>query len=56
MVDEDDRGFTDAVYVNWINSILTKVIVESKGVENDVVYEKAPVGIVWIGQRWWMSC
>ena len=46
VVDEDDRGFTDAVYVNWINPILTKATVESKGVENDVVYGKAPVEIV----------
>ena len=46
VVDEDDRGFTDAVYVNWINPILTKATVESKGVENDIVYGKAPVEIV----------
>ena len=46
VVDEDDRGFTDAVYVNWIKPILTKATVESKGVENDVVYGKDPVEIV----------
>lgn len=46
VVDEDDKGFTDAVYVNWIERVLTKSMVESKGVENDVVYGKDPVEIV----------
>ena len=46
VVDEDDKGFTDAVYVNWIKPVLTKMTVESKGVENDVVYGKDPVEIV----------
>ena len=46
VVDEDDKGFTDAVYVNWIERVLTKAMAESKGVENDVVYGKDPVEIV----------
>ena len=46
VVDEDDKGFTDAVYVNWIERVLTKSMVESKGVENDLVYGKDPVEIV----------
>ena len=46
VVDEDDKGFTDAVYVNWIERVLTKAMVESKGVENDSLYGKDPVEIV----------
>lgn len=46
VVNEDDKGFTDAVYVNWINLVLTKLLVENKGVENDVVYGNDPVEIV----------
>ncbi len=46
VVDEDDKGFTDAVYVNWIERVLTKSMVESKGVENDSLYGKDPVEIV----------
>ena len=46
VVDEDDKGFTDAVYVNWIERVLTKAMAESKGVENDLVYGKDPVEIV----------
>ena len=46
VVDEDDKGFTDAVYVNWIERVLTKLMVESKGAENDSLYGKDPVEIV----------
>ena len=46
VVDEDDKGFTDAVYVNWIERVLTKAMAESKGAENDLVYGKDPVEIV----------
>ena len=46
VVDEDDKGFTDAVYVNWIERVLTKSMVESKGMENDSLYGKDPVEIV----------
>ena len=49
VVDDDDRGFTDAVYVNWIKPILTKSTVESKGVENDVVFGKDPVELGYCG-------
>ena len=46
VVDEDDMGFTDAVYVNWIERVLTKSMVESKGAENDLLYGRDPVEIV----------
>lgn len=45
-VDEDSGEYTKAVYVNWIDSILTKSIALDLGTENDVVYGTDPVEIV----------
>ena len=42
----DANGYTKAVYVNWIDSILTKPTVPDKGLQNDSVYGNDPVEIV----------
>lgn len=39
-------GFDQAVYVNWIDSILTKSIAPDLGDQNDAVYGNDPVEIV----------
>ena len=45
-VDADPGKYSQAVYVNWIDSILTKPIAPDLGEENDKVYGTDPVEIV----------
>lgn len=46
-VDEPSGGYSQAVYVNWIDSLLTKPIAPNLGeAENDNVYGKDPVEMV----------
>lgn len=45
-VDEPSGNYTKAVYINWIDSILTKPIAPDLGEENDKVYGTDPVEIV----------
>lgn len=45
-VNESAEGYSKAVYVNWIDSILTKQIAPDLGVDNDSVYGTDPVEIV----------
>lgn len=45
-VNESSEGYSKAVYVNWIDSILTKQMAPNLGVENDSVYGTDPVEIV----------
>lgn len=45
-VDEPSGQYTKAVYINWIDSILTKPIALDMGIENDEVYGTDPVEIV----------
>lgn len=40
------KGYSKAVYINWIDSILTKTMVQDLGPENDAVYGNDPVEIV----------
>ena len=43
LVDEPSKGYSKAVYVNWIDSILTKQIAPDLGADNDYVYGTDPV-------------
>ncbi|WP_288208106.1 NigD-like protein [uncultured Parabacteroides sp.] len=43
LVDKPSEGYSKAVYVNWIDSILTKQMAPDLGVENDSVYGTDPV-------------
>lgn len=43
LVDNPSEGYSKAVYVNWMDSILTKQIALDLGVENDSVYGTDPV-------------
>lgn len=45
-VNESAEGYSKAVYVNWIDSILTKQIALDLGVENDSVYGTDPVDMI----------
>ena len=45
-VDEPSDIYTQAVHINWIDSILTKPIAPDLGEENDEVYGTDPVEIV----------
>lgn len=45
-VNESAEGYSKAVHVNWIDSILTKQIAPDLGVDNDSVYGTDPVEIV----------
>lgn len=45
-VNESAEGYSKAVYVNWIDSILTKQIAPDLGVENDSVYGTDPVDMI----------
>ena len=45
-VDEPSDIYTQAVHINWIDSILTKPIAPDLGEENDTVYGTDPVEIV----------
>lgn len=45
-VNEPTEGYSKAVYVNWIDSILTKQIAPDLGVENDSVYGTDPVDMI----------
>lgn len=45
-VNEPAEGYSKAVYVNWIDSILTKQIAPDLGVENDSVYGTDPVDMI----------
>lgn len=45
-VNEPSEGYSKAVYVNWIDSILTKQMAPNLEVENDSVYGTDPVEIV----------
>ena len=46
LVDKPSEGYSKAVYVNWIDSILTKPIAPDLGEKNDEVYGTDPVEIV----------
>src|SRR5574344_1065873 len=43
---ENSHGYSKAVHVNWIDSILTKPAIPSLGVESDKKYGKDPVEII----------
>ena len=43
LVNESSEGYSKAVYVNWIDSILTKQIAPDLGAKNDSVYGNDPV-------------
>ena len=45
-VDQPTGGYTQAVHVNWIDSILTKSMAPDLGLQNDSVYGTDPVEIV----------
>lgn len=45
-VNEPSDGYTKAVVINWIDSILTKNIAPDLGLDNDSVYGNDPVEIV----------
>jgi hypothetical protein len=45
-VNEPSEGYSKAVYINWIDSILTKPIAPDLGSENDKVYGTDPVEII----------
>ena len=45
-VDQPAGGYTQAVHVNWIDSILTKPMAPDLGLQNDSVYGTDPVEIV----------
>lgn len=45
-VNEPAEGYSKAVRIHWIDSILTKAIVPDLGLENDSVYGNDPVEIV----------
>ena len=45
-VNEPSEGYSKAVHINWIDSILTKNIAPDLGAKNDSIYGKDPVEIV----------
>ncbi|MFT4222632.1 NigD-like protein [Dysgonomonas sp.] len=45
-VDKPSEGYSKAVHINWIDSILTKAIALDLGAENDKIYGTDPVEIV----------
>lgn len=45
-VDKPVSGYNKAIYINWIDSILTKSIAPNLGAENDKVYGTDPIEIV----------
>ncbi|MCD8269940.1 MAG: NigD-like protein [Parabacteroides sp.] len=45
-VDKPSEGYSKAVHINWIDSILTKSIAPDLGLENDSIYGTDPVEIV----------
>lgn len=45
-VNEASEGYSKAVYINWIDSILTKQIAPDLGTKNDSVYGTDPVEII----------
>lgn len=45
-VNEPTEGYSKAVYVNWIDSILTKQIAPDLGIKNDSVYGTDPVDMI----------
>jgi len=45
-VNESAEGYSKAVYINWMDSILTKQIAPNLGVLNDSIYGTDPVEIV----------
>lgn len=45
-VDDSSKGYTKAVYINWIDSILTKDMVPNLGDKNIEVYGNNPVEII----------
>lgn len=46
LAEEPSGDYDEAVYINWIDSILTKPMSENLELENDEVYGKDPVEIV----------
>lgn len=45
-VDKPSEGYSKAIYINWIDSLLTKAIAPDLGAENDEIYGTNPVEIV----------
>jgi len=45
-VDKPSEGYDKAVYINWIDSILTKQIAPDKGADNDSIYGTDAVEII----------
>ncbi|GHV13793.1 hypothetical protein FACS1894169_01530 [Bacteroidia bacterium] len=45
-VDKPSEGYSKAVHINWIDSLLTKAIAPDLGAENDEIYGTDPVEIV----------
>jgi len=45
-VNESPEGYSKAVYINWIDSVLTKAIAPDLGAENDSIYGTDPVEII----------
>lgn len=45
-VDKPSQGYTKAIHINWIDSILTKQTVPNLGAENDAKYGTDPIEIV----------
>jgi hypothetical protein len=45
-VDKPSEGYSKAVYINWIDSLLTKAIAPDLGVKNDEIYGVDPVEII----------
>lgn len=45
-VNEPSEGYSKAVHINWIDSILTKPIAPDLGADNDAVYGTDPVDMV----------
>lgn len=45
-VNESSEGYSKAVHINWIDSILTKQTAPDLGIDNDSVYGTDPVEIV----------
>lgn len=45
-VDASGEGYDKAVYINWMDSILTKPMAPDLGVDNDSIYGTDPVDII----------
>lgn len=45
-VDKPSEGYSKAVHINWIDSVLTKQIAPDLGLENDNIYGTDPVEII----------